>query len=175
VFVFDFGKLRENQTFSLSRVWGIHQRLETKFEFLDLVLNKNKMKKTKSFGSLRNWESEISGEGISGIQSQESQELSANLQVLSYLDRSTGPFFSRVPMCSPSLSAKTPLFNTNPLFLSWFPLSMSQKPLRRGRTRHNPDNIPSHFSSTLWRVFHHVSLHDTQHHMIFDIHFRVDI
>jgi hypothetical protein len=33
------------------------------------------MKKTKTFDTIRNGESEISGEGSSGIQSQESQEL----------------------------------------------------------------------------------------------------
>ncbi len=53
VFVLWLEQLWENQTFSLSRFLGIHQRLETKFEFLDLVLNKNKIKKSKTLGCLK--------------------------------------------------------------------------------------------------------------------------
>ena len=65
-----------------------------------------------------------------------------SVQGLSYLDRSTKTLHLKGTHVLPVIVCQSPLIDTNPPWISWFSLSTSQKPHRRGRSRHSPYRVP---------------------------------
>jgi hypothetical protein len=96
------------------------------------------------------------------------------VQGLSYLDRSTELLYLKGPHVLPVIVCQIPFFHTNPPLFSWFSLSTSQKPPRRGRSRHSPYTTPSHLSTALawgtlstgWREEKKVCKHKTRSYKI---------
>jgi hypothetical protein len=65
-----------------------------------------------------------------------------SVQGLSYLDRSTKTLHLKGTHVLPVIVCQSPFIDTNPPLISWFSLSTSQKPPRRGRSRHSPSRAP---------------------------------
>jgi hypothetical protein len=67
-----------------------------------------------------------------------------SVQGLSYLDRSTKTLHLKGTHVLPVIVWQSPFIDTNPPFISWFSLFFftSQKPPRRGRSRHRSGPLP---------------------------------